>query len=175
MHVCHYAPPGIETKLLISAVQSANQKSDRDPRSPCVKLSEFLPDMSGVKEYREAFLGGGSFAIHITKQYPHLKITVNDKFVQLPALLAPCCCCLPLPCHVVPACAVCCTCLAPALLPCVCLCLCLPCPPYPCPGVPGPLHAAPCCPALLSCWISCATIIIIHGSTFRPPPPPPPP
>ena len=55
----------------------------------CVKLSEFLPDVSRVKEYREAFLGGGSFAIHITKLYPHLKITVNDKFPQLINLRAP--------------------------------------------------------------------------------------
>tara|TARA_B100000131_G_scaffold34063_1_gene31398 strand:+ start:623 stop:997 length:375 start_codon:yes stop_codon:yes gene_type:complete len=34
-------------------------------------------------EYREPFLGGGSVALYMTKQYPHLKIWVNDLYEPL--------------------------------------------------------------------------------------------
>ena len=47
------------------------------------KMSRFLPDMSKYKEYREPFLGGGSVALYMTKQYPHLKIWVNDLYEPL--------------------------------------------------------------------------------------------
>tara|TARA_B100000131_G_scaffold296852_1_gene315115 strand:+ start:31 stop:861 length:831 start_codon:yes stop_codon:yes gene_type:complete len=47
------------------------------------KMSRYLPDMSKYKEYREPFLGGGSVALYITKQYPHLEIWVNDLYEPL--------------------------------------------------------------------------------------------
>ena len=47
------------------------------------KMSRFLPDMSKYKEYREPFLGGGSVALYMTKQYPHLKVWVNDLYEPL--------------------------------------------------------------------------------------------
>ena len=48
-----------------------------------VKLLQFLPDLSQVKEFREPFLGGGSVAIEITKRYPHIEIWVNDLYEPL--------------------------------------------------------------------------------------------
>ena len=48
-----------------------------------VKLLQFLPDLTQVKEYREPFLGGGSVAIEITKRYPHIEIWVNDLYEPL--------------------------------------------------------------------------------------------
>ena len=36
-----------------------------------------------IKQYREPFLGGGSVALYMTKQYPHLKIWVNDLYEPL--------------------------------------------------------------------------------------------
>ena len=48
-----------------------------------VKLLQFLPDLTQVKEYREPFLGGGSVALEITKRYPHIKIWVNDLYEPL--------------------------------------------------------------------------------------------
>ena len=48
-----------------------------------VKLLQFLPDLTQVKEYREPFLGGGSVALEITKRYPHIKVWVNDLYEPL--------------------------------------------------------------------------------------------
>ncbi len=46
-------------------------------------MSRYLPEMSMYNEYREPFLGGGSVALYMTKQYPHLKIWVNDLYEPL--------------------------------------------------------------------------------------------
>jgi len=48
-----------------------------------VKLLQFLPDLTQVKEYREPFIGGGSVAIEITKRYPKIEIWVNDLYEPL--------------------------------------------------------------------------------------------
>tara|TARA_Y100001968_G_scaffold292823_1_gene298378 strand:- start:878 stop:1726 length:849 start_codon:yes stop_codon:yes gene_type:complete len=48
-----------------------------------VKLLQFLPDLSQVKEFREPFLGGGSVSLEITKRYPHMQIWVNDLYEPL--------------------------------------------------------------------------------------------
>ena len=47
------------------------------------KLFQFIPDLKGVKEYREPFLGGGSVALEITKRYPHIEVWVNDLYEPL--------------------------------------------------------------------------------------------
>jgi len=47
------------------------------------KMAQFLPDMNDYTEYREAFLGGGSFALWMTQTYPHLDIWVNDLYEPL--------------------------------------------------------------------------------------------
>ena len=47
------------------------------------KMAPYLPDMKEYKEYREPFLGGGSFAIWMTQTYPHLDIWVNDMYPPL--------------------------------------------------------------------------------------------
>ena len=47
------------------------------------KMSRFLPDMNKYKEYREPFLGGGSVALYMTKQFPHLEVWVNDLYEPL--------------------------------------------------------------------------------------------
>tara|TARA_B100000073_G_scaffold102550_1_gene81945 strand:- start:293 stop:1126 length:834 start_codon:yes stop_codon:yes gene_type:complete len=47
------------------------------------KMAQFLPNMSEYTQYREAFLGGGSFAIWMTLTYPHLDIWVNDLYEPL--------------------------------------------------------------------------------------------
>ena len=47
------------------------------------KLDPYIPDLRDYVEFREPFLGGGSVAIHISKKYPHLKITVNDLYEPL--------------------------------------------------------------------------------------------
>ena len=49
----------------------------------CTKMDQYFPDLRDYVEFREPFLGGGSVAIHITKKYPHLKITVNDLYEPL--------------------------------------------------------------------------------------------
>jgi DNA adenine methylase len=47
------------------------------------KLFQYIPDLSGYSEYREAFLGGGSVAIEVSKRYPDLNIWVNDLYTPL--------------------------------------------------------------------------------------------
>tara|TARA_B100000941_G_C28433184_1_gene515407 strand:+ start:48 stop:881 length:834 start_codon:yes stop_codon:yes gene_type:complete len=49
----------------------------------CTKMDQYFPDLRDYVEFREPFLGGGSVAIHISKKYPHLKITVNDLYEPL--------------------------------------------------------------------------------------------
>ena len=49
----------------------------------CTKMGQFFPNLREYVEYREPFLGGGSVAIHVSKLYPHLKITVNDLYEPL--------------------------------------------------------------------------------------------
>ena len=46
-------------------------------------LYEHLPNMGGYEEWREPFLGGGSFPLEITKRYPDMKIWVNDLYPAL--------------------------------------------------------------------------------------------
>jgi DNA adenine methylase len=46
-------------------------------------MDPYFPDLSKYAEFREPFLGGGSVAIHVSKKYPHLKITVNDLYEPL--------------------------------------------------------------------------------------------
>ncbi len=48
-----------------------------------VKLLQFLPDLTQVREFREPFIGGGSVALEITKRYPHIEIWVNDLYEPL--------------------------------------------------------------------------------------------
>ncbi len=48
-----------------------------------VKLLQYLPDLTQVKEFREPFIGGGSVAIEITKRYPNIEIWVNDLYEPL--------------------------------------------------------------------------------------------
>tara|TARA_Y100001963_G_scaffold11723_1_gene14824 strand:- start:1780 stop:2631 length:852 start_codon:yes stop_codon:yes gene_type:complete len=49
----------------------------------CKKMDQYFPDLRNYVEFREPFLGGGSVAIHVSKKYPHLKITVNDLYEPL--------------------------------------------------------------------------------------------
>ena len=46
-------------------------------------LYEYLPNMGEYEEWREPFLGGGSFPIEITKKYPDMKVWVNDLYPAL--------------------------------------------------------------------------------------------
>ena len=48
-----------------------------------VKLLQYLPNLSQVKEFREPFLGGGSVSLEITKRYPNIEIWVNDLYEPL--------------------------------------------------------------------------------------------
>ena len=47
------------------------------------KLAQYFPDLRNYDEFREPFLGGGSVALYITKQYPLLDIWVNDLYEPL--------------------------------------------------------------------------------------------
>jgi len=47
------------------------------------KMAQFLPDLTKYKEFREPFLGGGSVALYMTKQFPHLEVWVNDLYEPL--------------------------------------------------------------------------------------------
>ena len=47
------------------------------------QLDENTPNLENVNNFYDLFLGGGSFAIYITKKYPNLKIYVNDKNIKL--------------------------------------------------------------------------------------------
>ena len=49
----------------------------------CIKMDPYFPNLDNCVEFREPFLGGGSVALHVTKKYPHLKITVNDLYEPL--------------------------------------------------------------------------------------------
>ena len=49
----------------------------------CKKMDEYFPNLDNCVEFREPFLGGGSVALHVTKKYPKLKITVNDLYEPL--------------------------------------------------------------------------------------------
>ena len=49
----------------------------------CTKMDTYFPDLRNYTEFREPFLGGGSVAIHVSKKYPNLKITVNDLYEPL--------------------------------------------------------------------------------------------
>ena len=49
----------------------------------CTKMDPYFPDLRNYTEFCEPFLGGGSVAIHVSKKYPHLKITVNDLYEPL--------------------------------------------------------------------------------------------
>ena len=42
------------------------------------QLDYNTPNLENVNNFYDLFLGGGSFAIYITKKYPHLNIYVND-------------------------------------------------------------------------------------------------
>jgi DNA adenine methylase len=46
-------------------------------------MDTYFPDLRNYDEFREPFLGGGSVAIHITKNYPNLDIWVNDLYEPL--------------------------------------------------------------------------------------------
>ena len=49
----------------------------------CTKMDIYFPDLREYTEFREPFLGGGSVAIHVSKKYPHLKISVNELYEPL--------------------------------------------------------------------------------------------
>ena len=49
----------------------------------CTKMDIYFPDLRNYTEFCDPFLGGGSVALHVSKKYPHLKITVNDLYEPL--------------------------------------------------------------------------------------------
>ena len=49
----------------------------------CIKMEKYLPNLATYEQYREPFIGGGSFAIHVTKLYTNLPIWVNDLYKPL--------------------------------------------------------------------------------------------
>ena len=46
-------------------------------------MSQVFPDLNQYTQYREPFLGGGSVALWVTKQYPDIPIWVNDLYEPL--------------------------------------------------------------------------------------------
>ncbi len=46
-------------------------------------MSQFFPDLTKYNQFREPFLGGGSVALWVTKQYPDVLIWVNDLYKPL--------------------------------------------------------------------------------------------
>ena len=42
-----------------------------------------MPDLSNYSEYREPFVGGGSVALWVTKQYPDISVWINDLYEPL--------------------------------------------------------------------------------------------
>jgi len=47
------------------------------------KMAQFFPDMTGIREFREPFVGGGSVALYMTQMYPDMTIWVNDLYEPL--------------------------------------------------------------------------------------------
>jgi DNA adenine methylase len=47
------------------------------------QIYNHLPRLSGYREYRECFLGGGSMAIFITQKYPTLPVVCSDLYEPL--------------------------------------------------------------------------------------------
>ena len=47
------------------------------------KMSQVFPDLNQYTQYREPFLGGGSVALWVTKQYPDIPVWVNDLYEPL--------------------------------------------------------------------------------------------
>jgi site-specific DNA-adenine methylase len=47
------------------------------------KMVQFLPSLEDYTEYREPFLGGGSFAIWMSQRYPFMNVWVNDLYEPL--------------------------------------------------------------------------------------------
>jgi len=46
-------------------------------------MEKYLPNLATYEQYREPFIGGGSFAIHVTKLYDGLPIWINDLYKPL--------------------------------------------------------------------------------------------
>ena len=46
-------------------------------------MSQFFPDLNGYYQFREPFLGGGSVALWVTKQYPDILVWGNDLYEPL--------------------------------------------------------------------------------------------
>jgi site-specific DNA-adenine methylase len=74
--------------IYLRGKMTTNLKSLKTPlrypggKSRAIKyLDTQLP--KGFTEFRETFLGGGSMALHITKQNPDVKVWVNDKYYNL--------------------------------------------------------------------------------------------
>ena len=47
------------------------------------KMAPYFPPLGDYAEYREPFLGGGSVALYVAQQYPHISIWVNDLYEPL--------------------------------------------------------------------------------------------
>ena len=70
------------TKLSLKSYKTCLRYPGGKSRA-CTKMDKYFPDLNKYAEFREPFLGGGSVAIHVSKKYPHLKITVNDLYEPL--------------------------------------------------------------------------------------------
>jgi len=70
------------TKLSLKSYKTCLRYPGGKSRA-CTKMDQYFPDLDSYVEFREPFLGGGSVAIHVSKKYPHLKITVNDLYEPL--------------------------------------------------------------------------------------------